>query len=166
MAATPSKRAAAFAALAHAGQVRKYTAEPFIVHPEEAVAALVASVPHTESMLAAWLHDVAVTLREIQAEFGPEIAAMVEALTDTPPQEGSNRAGRKARDRERLARACPGVQTVKLADLIDNSRTSFAFDHSFGRVYLPEKQLMHKVLQAGDATLLRQARDIAARGMV
>ncbi|NDF14778.1 HD domain-containing protein, partial [bacterium] len=51
------EKARQFATLAHEGQVRKYTGQPYIVHPEE-VAGIVSTVPHTEAMLAAaFLHD-------------------------------------------------------------------------------------------------------------
>lgn len=49
-----------FARVAHAavGQLRKYTNEPYIVHPLE-VARIVKSVPHDSNMvMAAYLHDV------------------------------------------------------------------------------------------------------------
>lgn len=46
----------AWAASMHAGQNRKYTGEPYIIHAA-AVVELVRSVPHTEAMLiTAWLH--------------------------------------------------------------------------------------------------------------
>ena len=51
-------KADTFADLSHSGQVRKYTGEPYIVHPRE-VATLVSTVAHTPEMLAAaLLHDV------------------------------------------------------------------------------------------------------------
>ena len=51
------KKAIEFATKAHEGQVRKYTGEPYIVHPLE-VAEIVKTVEHTEEMLmAAVLHD-------------------------------------------------------------------------------------------------------------
>ena len=65
------KKARQFAQQAHAAfdQRRKYTGEPYIVHPAE-VARLVASVSNDEAMIcAAWLHDVVedteVTIAEV-----------------------------------------------------------------------------------------------------
>ena len=88
-------RAALFAARAHhrAGQRRKYTLAPYIVHPE-AVAALVCSVPHTEEQHAAsWLHDVVedcgVPLTLIREEFGEEVVRLVGDLMDVSrPEDG------------------------------------------------------------------------------
>jgi guanosine-3',5'-bis(diphosphate) 3'-pyrophosphohydrolase len=57
---TLEDRARTFATAAHAavGQLRKYTHEPYIVHPAEVVS-IVKSVAHTEAMVAAaWMHDV------------------------------------------------------------------------------------------------------------
>jgi len=160
------ERARVFATAAHAAvkQVRKYTFEPYIVHPTE-VANIVASVPHTDVMLAAaWLHDTVedtgVTILDIQIEFGNEVAALVSWLTDVSKPEDGNRAVRKAIDREHTAMAPGAAQTVKLADLIANSRSIMAHDPAFARVYLEEKRMLLEVLTRGDAVLMVQARRI------
>lgn len=151
--------AMAFARYHHAavGQVRKYTHEPYINHPA-AVAAIVRSVPHTPEMLAAaWLHDTvedtSATLDEVCGAFGVDVANMVEMLTDVSVPEDGNRAVRKAIDREHTARASPQAQTIKLADLIDNSSDIVAHDPKFAEVYLAEKLLLLNVLRHGDKTL-------------
>lgn len=59
MTTTLVERARRYATKAHAAidQRRKYTNDPYIVHPQ-AVMEIVSSVPHSEEMLAAaWLHD-------------------------------------------------------------------------------------------------------------
>ena len=160
------ERARVFATAAHAAvkQVRKYTFEPYIVHPT-VVANSVASVPHTEVMLAAaWLHDTVedtgVTTLDIQIEFGNEVASLVSWLTDMSKPEDGNRAVRKAIDREHTAQAPAAAQTVKLADLISNSRSIIAHDPAFAKIYLEEKRMLLEVLTRGDATLMAQARRI------
>ena len=160
------ERARVFATAAHAavGQVRKYTFEPYIVHPTE-VASIVATVPHTDVMLAAaWLHDTVedtgVSIVDIQKEFGNEVASLVGWLTDVSKPEQGNRAVRKAIDREHTAMAPAAAQTVKLADLIANSRSILAHAPAFARVYLEEKRMLLEVLTRGDATLMAQARRI------
>ena len=82
------KKARLFATVAHAaiGQRRKYTNEPYIVHPEE-VAKLVTRYGGTENQIAAaWLHDVVedtnITEDLIHQEFGDDIASLVCCLTD------------------------------------------------------------------------------------
>lgn len=160
------ERARVFATAAHAavGQKRKYTFEPYIVHPTE-VASIVASVPHTNEMLAAaYLHDTVedtgVSIVDIQVEFGNEVASLVGWLTDVSKPEDGNRAVRKAIDREHTAMAPAAAQTVKLADLISNSRNIMAHDPAFAKVYLEEKRMLLEVLTRGDATLMAEARRI------
>lgn len=148
-------------------QVRKYTGEPYINHPASVVE-IVRSVEHTEEMLAsAWLHDTVedtnTTLNEIECEFGLEVAAYVECLTDVSKPEDGNRAIRKAIDCEHTSHAPPCVQTVKLADLIDNSSSIMEFDPKFARVYLKEKTLLLEVLKDGDKALWDRANDIVLK---
>ncbi|CAB4241556.1 HD/PDEase domain containing protein [uncultured Caudovirales phage] len=158
------ERARVFATAAHAavGQMRKYTFEPYIVHPAE-VASIVATVPHTEEMLAAaWLHDTVedtgVTIETIRAEFGEKVAELVGWLTDVSRPEHGNRAHRKALDRAHTAAAPAEAQTIKLADLIANTRSIMEHDEAFARTYLEEKKLMLAVMLHGDVTLMARAR--------
>jgi (p)ppGpp synthase/HD superfamily hydrolase len=159
-----AEHARIFATAAHAavGQLRKYTNEPYIVHPAEVVS-IVQTVPHTEAMLAAaWLHDVVedtgVTIETVRAEFGEEVADLVSWLTDVSRPEDGNRAHRKARDREHTAAAPAEAQTVKLADLISNTRSIIAHDPKFAVTYLEEKRALLAVMTRGDATLMEIAR--------
>ena len=158
------ERARVFATAAHAacGQLRKYTYEPYIVHPAEVVS-IVSTVDHTDAMLAAaWLHDVVedtgVTLETVRAEFGEEVADLVGWLTDVSRPEQGNRATRKAIDRAHTAMAPAAAQTVKLADLISNTRSIMEHDETFARTYLAEKKLLLEVMTKGDATLMALAR--------
>jgi guanosine-3',5'-bis(diphosphate) 3'-pyrophosphohydrolase len=157
-------RARLFATAAHAavGQLRKYTHEPYIVHPAE-VAKIVRSVPHTDEMLAAaWLHDTVedtgVSIELIRAEFGSEVSDLVGWLTDVSRPDHGNRAARKAIDRAHTAAAPSEAQTVKLADLISNTRSIVAHDAKFAETYLAEKRLLLEVMHRGDATLMQIAR--------
>lgn len=162
---SPSERnAKRFATQAHSKQVRKYTGDPYIIHPAE-VAELVRSIPHTETMLmAAWLHDTVedteVSLSDIERIFGPEVALLLESLTDVSRKEDGNRARRKEIDLEHTSRACPDAKTVKLADLISNSRSIVEYDPDFAKVYMREKSRLLDILQEGDKTLYAQARKI------
>ncbi len=153
------QKAKAFATKCHEDikQVRKYTGEPYINHPA-AVVEIVRSVPHTEAMLcAAWLHDTVedtnATIDDIEREFGAEVAELVESLTDVSEPMDGNRERRKAIDRDHTSKASPQAKTIKLADLIDNTKTIVAFDPKFAKVYLGEKKLLLTVLREGDKTL-------------
>lgn len=158
------QKAQIFAIAAHAAvqQKRKYTNEPYIVHPAE-VARIVAEVEgSTEDMVAAaWLHDVVedtgVTLTDINLNFGADIAALVGWLTDVSKPEDGNRKTRKAIDREHTAQAPAEAQTIKLADLISNSKSIMQYDPDFAVTYLAEKKLLLEVLTKGDPGLHAEA---------
>lgn len=169
---TLSMRAKKFATDAHAAinQVRKYTGQPYIVHPEEVVGIItnLASRPPTEEMLAAaWLHDVVEdtphTIEEIKQLFGPKVAQYVEELTDVSRPEHGVRATRKAIDRAHTALASPEAKTIKLADLISNTVSIAEHDPGFALVYMAEKELLLGVLKQGDPELLSLARFIVGK---
>lgn len=170
---TPLERYAyifAFAAHAATGQKRKYTGEPYIKHPK-AVVEILRTVAHTPEMLAAaWLHDVvedtSVTIDQIEAFFGPEISTLVEMVTDVSKPEDGNRAERKALDREHLGLANATAQTIKLADLIDNTSSIVACDPEFAKVYLAEKRELLQVLTKGNEELWAAAHFVAEGGKV
>jgi (p)ppGpp synthase/HD superfamily hydrolase len=143
---TLEDRARTVATLAHAGVMRKWANEPYVNHPAR-VAAMVKSVPHTGAMVAAaWLHDVVedtnINEQQIRAVFGSEVTELVMWLTDVSLPEDGNRAKRKAIDREHLSRAPREAKTIKLADLIDNTRDIAQHDPKFAKIYLAEKRLL------------------------
>lgn len=158
------RKAQVYAMAAHAavGQKRKYTNEPYIVHPAE-VAKIVAGVPGAtpDMVAAAWLHDVVedtgCTFTDIHMAFGIDIATLVGWLTDVSKPEDGPRWFRKKMDREHTAEAPAEAQTIKLADLISNSRSIMEHDPKFARVYLEEKRLLLEVLTRGDAGLHAEA---------
>ena len=155
--------AAKFASEAHTGQKRKYTGEAYITHPR-AVAQIVKTVPHTNEMIcAAWLHDVVedceVSLSEIEQVFGPKIAELVEMLTDVSKPSDGNRKIRKQIDLLHTSKASPEAKTIKLADLIHNTKSIVKHDPAFAEVYLSEKVALLEVLKEGDATLWKIANE-------
>jgi (p)ppGpp synthase/HD superfamily hydrolase len=158
-------KAQVYAMAAHAavGQRRKYTNEPYIVHPAE-VARIVAGVSGAtpDMVAAAWLHDVVedtgCTYNDIHMGFGTDIATLVGWLTDVSKPEDGNRAVRKAIDRAHTAAAPAEAQTIKLADLISNTRSIMEHDAEFARVYLAEKRLLLEVMTKADPELMARAR--------
>lgn len=152
-----------FASEAHAEvkQLRKYTNEPYIVHPA-AVAGIIATVPnHTEAMIAiAIMHDVVEdtnrTTQDIRELFGDEEADGVHWLTDCPKTTG-NRKQRKAINRERLSRAPPYIQTIKLGDIIHNTSDIFQHDPQFAATYRREILELLGVMKCGSPTLYERA---------
>lgn len=150
-----------FATLAHKDQKRKYTGDPYIVHPI-AVSEIVKTVAHTDEMVAAaLLHDVVedtpVTIDEIKTKFGSKVAELVGWLTDISRPEDGNRKTRKTLDRKHSAEAPADAQTIKVADLIHNTDSIERHDPSFWKVYKQEKIALLSVLTKADPTLVRIA---------
>ena len=132
---------------AHEGQVRKYTGDDYIVHPI-AVAEMVERHGRSEDQVfAALLHDVVedtmYTLADINANFGHNIATLVQWMTDTSKPSDGNRRIRKGIDAKRLAEAPAEAQFIKLADMIDNADTIFRFDAGFSKQF--KKEMAHLV---------------------
>ena len=144
-------------------QVRKYTGEAYIVHPIE-VAELVADLsshPTEDMICAALLHDTVedtnVTIEDIRVYFSPQIAELVGWLTDVSKPEDGNREVRKKLDKDHFAMAPIEAKTIKLADLISNTRSIFQYDRKFATVYIKEVALLLEVLTEGDPTLYSTA---------
>ncbi len=144
-------KARKFASEKHAGQLRKYTNEPYYNHCE-AVAKLVSDrYPFsTDMIIAALLHDTIedtnTTYQEIKCEFGDTVADYVISLTDTSKAVDGNREARKKIDREKFENSCWEVKTIKMADLIDNSKTICVYAPGFAKVYMREKALLFDIL--------------------
>lgn len=152
-----------FAQEAHAevGQRRKYTNEPYIVHPV-AVATTVHNIGGSiRQIQAALLHDTIedtnVTFELLKMDFGYPVAEMVNWLTDVSQPSDGNRAIRKQIDREHSAQAPGEVQTVKVADLMDNTKSILEYDEDFAMVYITEKALLLQDLTEADPSLRAQA---------
>lgn len=164
------EKARIFATAAHAsvGQLRKYTNEPYIVHPIEVVKIL-REVGATDSMLAAaYLHDVVedtgVGIDLIEKEFGLTIVNMVRDLTDDFGHDYGNRATRKAAYRDQLANSSPSVHTIKIADIISNCSSIMKYDPNFAMTYIPECIDTLNVLKEGNKTLWERAMRSALLG--
>ena len=106
----------------HLGQYRKQTFEQFVEHPI-AVAQLVSEVGYDgEILAAAYLHDVVektqVEIEEIRERFGPEVARLVEALSDDPAIDDYGE--RKRELRRRVLSAGESAAMIYAADRISN----------------------------------------------
>jgi len=154
-------KAARFAAEAHKNQKRKYSGDPYIIHPLRVAerVAKTGALPHV--IAAAMLHDVVedcgVTLLRIRIEFGAMVENLVEQVTDVSKLEDGNRAIRKAIDRDHLAQCDHEGATIKLADIIDNTEDICANDINFAKVYLPEIEKNLDLLGHGDKKLFHEA---------
>ena len=156
-------KAFTFASAAHAavGQVRKYSGEPYIVHPVEVACRVTEAKDWTNEMVAAaLLHDVVedtdVTIDLIDKMFNPVVMNHVSWLTDISKGSSANRAARKKMDREHTWAAPKQSQTIKVCDLIANTRDITSADPNFAVVYMKEKRLLLEGMNA-DEGLMQQA---------
>ena len=163
----------AFATMAHDGQQRRYTPDPYIIHPEHVME--ICSEHTTDSCIlyAALLHDVledTVVSFEWMQSFLESILEPSEAertlgivveLTDVYikarfPQ--WNRRKRKKKEAERLGQASSAAQTVKYADIIDNCNGITKNDPGFAPTYLRECHLLLNYMQSGQTSLYDAAK--------
>lgn len=130
------ERAWRVAAVAHAGQHRKATEIPYLVHPAAVALILQRSGFVDERLLAAAvLHDVVEdtdwTLDKLRDQFPPEVLEIVDVLTEHKhDSQGVKRpwAERKGEKLARIASASLDSRAVWLADKRHNLET-MAFDH-------------------------------------
>src|SRR5712671_4633561 len=122
-------RAFDYAANAHAGQVRQ-SGQEFIYHPWGAAKILAGLQLDEATLAAALLHDVvedtSVTLEEVKAEFGDEIAQLVEGVTKLTRVQFQSREHAEAENYRKLIIAMAEdlrVILIKLADRMHNLRT-------------------------------------------
>lgn len=118
-----------FAHSLHAGQLRK-SGEPYIVHPI-AVAEILSEYKMDEtSLIAALLHDVVedthVSVKEVEEQFGANVAAIVDGLTKLAKVEFRSSQEKLAENFRKMIVAMSRdirVIVVKLADRLHNMRT-------------------------------------------
>lgn len=148
----------------HAGQVRKYTGEPYHVHPCAVAKKLMSIGAAAEVVAAGYLHDVieecGKTAEQIETLFGPRVRQLVVMVTDISKLEDGNRKIRKKIDEAHLAKADEDGQTIKAADLIDNSPTIILHGKGFTPIYMGEKRDLLKVITLAHPVLLAEANKI------
>ena len=123
------RRAFAYAAKAHEGQLRR-SGEEFIRHPWSVAKLLAELRLDEETVAAALLHDVVedtdVELDDLRAEFGGEIAQLVEGVTKLTRIQFQTREQTQADNYRKMIVAMaddPRVIPIKLADRLHNMRT-------------------------------------------
>ena len=117
------------AAKAHRTQERKGSAVPYIAHPAHVAVILIKYGFPESAVIAAVLHDVVedteVSLSEVQAQFGPAVATLVDQVSEKK-QEGGHKLPWLVRKKEllgRLSQADPLAAAVKSADALHNCQT-------------------------------------------
>ena len=123
------RRTYEFAKLNHGDQLRK-SGEPYIIHPLQ-VAYILAQIGLDDSTIcAALLHDIAedtsVTIKDLEKEFSPEIAEMVDGVTKLGNLKYTSAEEQQVENYRKMFLAMGKdirVILIKLADRLHNMRT-------------------------------------------
>jgi GTP pyrophosphokinase len=124
----------AYAANAHAGQLRKGTSIPYLSHLLAVTAIVLEHGGDEESAIAALLHDAVEDaggksrLADIRTRFGDSVALIVEGCTDADTTPKPPWRKRKESYLARLGDEPAAVQLVSAADKLHNARSLLA-DH-------------------------------------
>ena len=163
-----------FADRAHGDQKRKYTPDRYIVHPVRVMNICREYTNDISVLAAALLHDVLedtpTTKTEIEnfllglmnAKQTEKTIKLVEELTDVYIKKDYpqwNRNERKEKEIERLSAISPEAQTIKYADIIDNSVEIVDHDRDFAAVYLNEGKNILEKINKGDSKLHQRAEE-------
>ncbi len=159
----------AFVTEKHGQQKRKYTHEPYVNHLVR-VALKVKDYTHDSRMaMAALCHDLLEDTECTVAELyqfltnigltdanSDYICFLVKELTDVFTSEAYpqfNRKTRKELEATRLWEISPEAQTIKYADLIDNTTSIVHHGGGFAKVYLKEKKRILTQMDKGNPEL-------------
>lgn len=121
-----------FAARAHRNQVRKGTDIPYIAHPVHVSVLLIHHGFGEDLAIAGLLHDVVedcgVPIERIADEFGPEVARLVEAVSETKAIDGVELPWEERKNTKlaHLRDGGPDVAALKAADALHNARAIIA----------------------------------------
>ncbi|MDR9451209.1 MAG: bifunctional (p)ppGpp synthetase/guanosine-3',5'-bis(diphosphate) 3'-pyrophosphohydrolase, partial [Acidimicrobiia bacterium] len=123
------QRAYELAQRKHLGQFRK-TGEPYITHPLAVTQILADYGLDADTLGAALLHDTVedtdVTIEDVEADFGPEVARMIDGVTKLDRiRFGSREEAQAATIRKMVVAMAQDVRVllIKLADRLHNLRT-------------------------------------------
>ncbi len=129
-----TKAACEFAARAHQGQMRK-SGEPYLEHPLHVAMTLAELRLDADTIAAGLLHDVpedcGIALNKIEADFGPQVAKLVDGVTKlnkltSRSEEGDVKSEFQAENLRKMLLATAEdlrVVLIKLADRLHNMRT-------------------------------------------
>lgn len=169
-----------FAEKAHGDQQRKFEPAPYIVHLVRVMELTKEYIQDIPVLAAALLHDVLedtpVSSGQINDFLIPLMGEkntrrtlqLVTELTDVYVKDNYpqwNRRKRKQKEAQRLGQVSPAGQTIKYADIIDNSTTIAKAEDNFVKVYLTECRALLKEMKNGNPQLYKRAVDTVDRCM-
>ena len=166
-------RAIVFATRAHAGTERRGKGFPYIVHPLEALSIAASITSDQEILAAAVLHDTIedtqVTLEDLQKEFGPRVARLVEEESDKFAEgvsEEDSWLDRKKAAIDRIAKAGHEAKIVALSDKLSNARAIYRDYRESGdglwNIFHVKDKALHEWHYRGLVESLRELSDTMA----
>jgi (p)ppGpp synthase/HD superfamily hydrolase len=156
------QKAKRFAETAHEGQFRKYTGEPYFVHPERVALRVTSYTGKYYVRAAAYLHDVLedcpnVDLKLLHKEFGADVVGLIVELTNPSKNFPKlNRAARKEMDRAYLADVSADAQLIKIVDRLDNISDICKAPLDFQKMYKIESINLAQSLKKAPPGLVEQ----------
>jgi (p)ppGpp synthase/HD superfamily hydrolase len=142
------------AAHASIDQRRKFTDEPYIVHPAKVAQMVAVHGGSREAIAASWCHDVVedtpVPLEAIWEACGSAVAKLVWEVSDICTPNVGNRKERKVLELEHIRRGSAESHLIKWADALDNLPSLEQHSPQFACVWVDEKLDMAHVLQIDD----------------
>lgn len=165
---------------AHGEQMRKYVPDRYMVHPKRVMEKLKHYTNDKTVLAAALLHDVLEDtpvseeqmLRFLKSLMNEEDAKrttkLVVELSDVYVKEDYpklNRRTRKAKELDRLITTSGDSQTIKYADILDNTLEIVDQDTSFALVYLREVRQILRKLDKGNTKLHEEAVNAVEAGL-
>lgn len=169
-----------FAGRAHGEQRRKFADEPYIAHPIRVMEICATYTKDVCILAAALLHDVLedtpVTKEQIndflltimEKNKTDRTLHLVDELTDRYVKANYpswNRRKRKAMETERLVITSSDAQTIKYADIIDNSSEIVNQTDDFAGVFLRECKALLQKMDKGNPQLYQRALDTVNAGL-
>jgi len=169
-----------FADKAHGDQLRKYTPDRYIVHAMRVMLICQEYTDDPQILAAALLHDVledtpvdkeelkTFLMKVMEPEKAITTLNYVVELTDVYTKEdypGLNRKKRKMKEAERLEETSSESQTIKYADIIDNSMEIVEQDVNFAPVFLSECHDILKRMPNGNPELYQRALEIVEEAL-
>lgn len=161
----------------HSDQKRKYTNEPYVSHLLSVASIVMDHDPEPGQVAIALCHDLYEDTKFerwwmqplLQAiGYSKDLSIFIESgifsLTDqftSAKYTGMNRQARKEAEAERLGTIKAEYQTVKYADIIDNTKSIVPQDPGFAKIYMVEIRRAVRVMRSGHPGLLKQCEALA-----
>lgn len=167
-----------YAKKAHEGQMRKYTPEPYIVHPVRVMELCKEYTSSIPVLCAALLHDVLedtevskedlkqFLLSVMNDKHASLTLCLVVELTDVYVKKDYpqwNRKTRKKKEADRIAQTDAASQTIKYADIIDNCKEIVKYDQEFGPKFLHECKMLLQRIPKGNVQLYERAKALVQK---